>query len=119
MPELPEVETVRRGAEPLLVGRRLRKVELRRTDLRWPVPVASIQALVGRRCTAIERRSKYLLLRFDGGGEDGRCIAIGRFGAAEAVVVIASVQRGTRADIGSGSIGRAAADDHRGAGRSE
>jgi formamidopyrimidine-DNA glycosylase len=66
MPELPEVETVRRGAEPLLVGRRLARVELRREDLRWPVPVTAVQELRGRRLLAIERRAKYLLLRFDG-----------------------------------------------------
>ncbi|MBL9077683.1 MAG: bifunctional DNA-formamidopyrimidine glycosylase/DNA-(apurinic or apyrimidinic site) lyase [Planctomycetes bacterium] len=66
MPELPEVETVRAGAEPLLVGRRLCHVELRRDDLRWPIPVPAVHALVGRRCTAVRRRSKYLLLEFDG-----------------------------------------------------
>ena len=40
MPELPEVETTRRGIAPFVVGRRLRGVELRRRDLRWPVPAA-------------------------------------------------------------------------------
>lgn len=66
MPELPEVETVRRGAEPHLVGRRLRALELRRDDLRWPMPKKALQALVGRNCTAVRRRSKYLLVDFDG-----------------------------------------------------
>ena len=66
MPELPEVETIRRGAEPLLVGRRLTQVELRRRDLRWPIPVRSIKNLVGLRCQSVDRRSKYLLLQFDG-----------------------------------------------------
>lgn len=66
MPELPEVETVRAGAAPLLTGRRLGAVALRRNDLRWPIPVAAVHALVGRRCTSITRRSKYLLLHFDG-----------------------------------------------------
>ena len=66
MPELPEVETVRRGAEPLLQSKRLLRVELRRDDLRWPIPVDNIRGLEGRECTAIERRSKYLLMRFDG-----------------------------------------------------
>lgn len=66
LPELPEVETVRRGAEPHLVGRRLRSLELRRKDLRWPMPKAALEGLVSRRCTAVERRSKYLLLQFDG-----------------------------------------------------
>ena len=66
MPELPEVETVRRGAEPHLRGRRLRLFQQSRPDLRWPLPTAALQALAGRRCTEITRRSKYLLLHFDG-----------------------------------------------------
>ncbi|MFN3244452.1 MAG: bifunctional DNA-formamidopyrimidine glycosylase/DNA-(apurinic or apyrimidinic site) lyase [Planctomycetota bacterium] len=66
LPELPEVETVRTGAEPHLVGRRLRAVHLQRPDLRWPMPADLLQGLVGRRCTAVERRSKYILVRFDG-----------------------------------------------------
>jgi len=66
LPELPEVETVRAGAAPHLTGRRVRAVHLRREDLRWPMPAAALQGLVGRRCTALERRSKYILARFDG-----------------------------------------------------
>ena len=80
MPELPEVETVRRGAEPLLVGRRLGSIELRRADLRWPVPVAAVRALAGRRLLAIERRSKYLLLRFDGAGHPVALVHLGMTG---------------------------------------
>ena len=49
-----------------LRGRRLCSVELRRDDLRWPLPKQALQDLVGRRCTAVGRRSKYLLLHFDG-----------------------------------------------------
>lgn len=66
MPELPEVETVRAGAAPHLCGRRLAALQLTRGDLRWPMPQAALQDLVGRRCTAVTRRSKYLLLHFDG-----------------------------------------------------
>ena len=66
MPELPEVETVRIGAEPHLVGRRLSSLELQRDDLRWPMPKAPLQGLVGRICTRVARRSKYLLVHFDG-----------------------------------------------------
>ncbi|MBL8754418.1 MAG: hypothetical protein JNK15_14035, partial [Planctomycetes bacterium] len=66
LPELPEVETVRTGAEPHLRGRRLLGVELRRKDLRWPMPAAALRGLVGRSCTGIERRSKDLLVGFDG-----------------------------------------------------
>lgn len=67
MPELPEVETTRRGIAPFVVGRRLRGAELRRRDLRWPVPAALDELLAGRRCLALERRAKYLLLRFTHG----------------------------------------------------
>ena len=66
MPELPEVETVRAGAEPHLRGRLLRALHLQRQDLRWPMPAAALHDLVGRRCTAVTRRSKYLLVAFDG-----------------------------------------------------
>ncbi len=80
MPELPEVETVRRGAEPLLQGRRLKRVELRRLDLRWPIPAESICGLEGRECTAIERRSKYLLMRFDGATSPMAIVHLGMSG---------------------------------------
>ena len=50
MPELPEVETVRRGAEPLLAGRRLLAVELKRHDLRFPIPLEAVHDLAGRTC---------------------------------------------------------------------
>ncbi len=80
MPELPEVETVRRGAEPLLKGRRLRRVELRRDDLRWPIPVDAVRALEGRTCRSIERRSKYLLMRFDGDGAPVALVHLGMSG---------------------------------------
>ncbi|MBS0002985.1 MAG: bifunctional DNA-formamidopyrimidine glycosylase/DNA-(apurinic or apyrimidinic site) lyase [Thioalkalivibrio sp.] len=66
MPELPEVETTRRGLEPCMVGRRIRALELRDPRLRWPVP-ADLPALVtGRRIRGLTRRAKYLLLETDG-----------------------------------------------------
>ena len=61
MPELPEVETTRRGIEPHVIGRAVRGLILRRADLRWPFPQA-LQNLVGERITVAERRAKYLLL---------------------------------------------------------
>jgi formamidopyrimidine-DNA glycosylase len=67
MPELPEVETVRRGLEPALVGRRLARVLQRRADLRWPLPPDFAARLTGRRVEAIGRRSKYLLFHLDDG----------------------------------------------------
>ena len=65
MPELPEVETVRRGLARHLLNQRLHAVHLAREDLRWPLPVAALHALPGRTLRGIERRSKYLLLRLE------------------------------------------------------
>ncbi len=62
MPELPEVETTRRGIAPHLVGRRVDAVHLRRPDLRWPIPTAISRALPGQEIFAVSRRAKYLLL---------------------------------------------------------
>ena len=66
MPELPEVETVRRGLEPAMVGARIDKVEVRRADIRFPFPPRFRERLTGRRIEALTRRAKYLLLRLDG-----------------------------------------------------
>ncbi|MGB7298073.1 MAG: bifunctional DNA-formamidopyrimidine glycosylase/DNA-(apurinic or apyrimidinic site) lyase [Burkholderiaceae bacterium] len=64
MPELPEVEVVRRGLEACVAGRTVHKMVIREARLRWPVP-ASLPALIRqRRLTRIDRRSKYLLLDF-------------------------------------------------------
>ena len=61
MPELPEVETVRRGLEPTMVGARFAKVETRRGDLRAPFPPRFAERLKGRRVLSLVRRAKYLL----------------------------------------------------------
>ena len=67
MPELPEVETTRRGLAPHLEGRTVTSVVLRRPDLRWPIPAEVARELPGRRITAVRRRAKYLLLDTDAG----------------------------------------------------
>ncbi|HTR85700.1 MAG TPA: bifunctional DNA-formamidopyrimidine glycosylase/DNA-(apurinic or apyrimidinic site) lyase [Reyranella sp.] len=67
MPELPEVETVRRGLVPRLVGRRIVKLIQRRKDLRMPMPAKFAQKVEGRTVRAIDRRAKYLLIRLDDG----------------------------------------------------
>jgi len=67
VPELPEVETVRRGLEPLVVGRRVRLVRVHNRSLRWPVPHGLGRILVGQPLLAISRRSKYLLLTLPNG----------------------------------------------------
>jgi len=66
MPELPEVETVRRGLESHLTGRRIERVDLRRPDLRFPFPEGFTALLRGRLVESVERRAKYLLIRLDG-----------------------------------------------------
>lgn len=68
MPELPEVETTRRGLSPHLVGRRIHGVILRRPDLRWPIPAEIEERLPGARILDVRRRAKYLLMDTDHGG---------------------------------------------------
>lgn len=65
MPELPEVETTRRGLLPQLLGRRIESVVLRRGGLRWPFPDDLAEVLVGSRILGIKRRAKYLLVELD------------------------------------------------------
>lgn len=62
MPELPEVETTRRGLAPHLEGRHVVTAILRRPDLRWPIPLQIEDTLPGQRIDAVRRRAKYLLL---------------------------------------------------------
>ncbi|MEM7504727.1 MAG: bifunctional DNA-formamidopyrimidine glycosylase/DNA-(apurinic or apyrimidinic site) lyase [Pseudomonadota bacterium] len=67
MPELPEVETTRRGIQPWIEGRVVEDVIVRNRALRWPVPRTLERSLRGQRIVAVERRAKYLLLRTDAG----------------------------------------------------
>ncbi|MCB2067301.1 MAG: hypothetical protein KDE15_11765, partial [Erythrobacter sp.] len=61
MPELPEVETVRRGLLPAMEGRRIEAAEVRRPDLRFPLPERMAERLAGARVQGLGRRSKYIL----------------------------------------------------------
>lgn len=65
MPELPEVETVRRGLQPVLEGRLLTSVVQRRPDLRFPMPERLADRLAGRRVRSVGRRAKYILVELD------------------------------------------------------
>ena len=67
MPELPEVETVRRGLAPVLVGRWIARVKVRRRDLRRSIARDFARRLEGRRVLGLDRRSKYLIVRLEGG----------------------------------------------------
>ncbi|MBS0431148.1 MAG: bifunctional DNA-formamidopyrimidine glycosylase/DNA-(apurinic or apyrimidinic site) lyase [Proteobacteria bacterium] len=67
MPELPEVETTKRGIAPYVEGRVVERVILRRKNLRWPIPRAIRTALPGQRVETVARRAKYLLLHTQAG----------------------------------------------------
>ena len=67
MPELPEVETTRRGIAPHIEGQRISDVVVRHHQLRWPVPQGLKKKLSGSRINNVSRRAKYLLLGFDHG----------------------------------------------------
>ncbi|MBP7370279.1 MAG: bifunctional DNA-formamidopyrimidine glycosylase/DNA-(apurinic or apyrimidinic site) lyase, partial [Arenimonas sp.] len=67
MPELPEVETTRRGLEPHIVGKTIQQVILRRDSLRWPIPYDVVEQLPGQKILSIERRAKYLLMHTKAG----------------------------------------------------
>lgn len=67
MPELPEVETVMRGLAAKLEGRRIARLSLARTDLRWTVPDGFVQAVAGARVAGFRRRGKYMFMRLDRG----------------------------------------------------
>jgi formamidopyrimidine-DNA glycosylase len=89
MPELPEVETIRRGLVPVLEGARLVRVLQRRADLRVPFPANFAARLTGQRVTMLERRGKYLIGHLEGGewlvihlGMSGRFTVLEAGGAA-------------------------------------
>jgi formamidopyrimidine-DNA glycosylase len=69
MPELPEVETIRRGLEAHLIGRRILRIEIRETRLRRPLDPGKLRAAAtGRRVSAVRRRAKYLIIDLEAGG---------------------------------------------------
>jgi formamidopyrimidine-DNA glycosylase len=67
MPELPEVETVMRGLDGRLTGRKILRATLHRPDLRWPIPPGFAEALTGAAVTGFRRRGKYMFMRLDSG----------------------------------------------------
>lgn len=85
MPELPEVETVRRGLEPVMTGHVIARADIRRPDLRWPFPDRMAERLTGKRVERLRRRSKYILVDLDSGetliihlGMSGRMLISGQ-----------------------------------------
>ena len=88
MPELPEVETVRRGLAPAMEGVVIDRADVNRPDLRWPFPANMADRLTGRRIERLRRRSKYILADLDSGetllvhlGMSGRMVVSGNPGA--------------------------------------
>ena len=81
MPELPEVETTRRGLSPHVVGRRVASVHVYDRRLRWPVPARLSADLAGRTIEALDRRSRYLLFRL---GADTLLVHFGMTGSLRA-----------------------------------
>ncbi len=67
MPELPEVETTKRGLSPLIINQTVSKVALHRANLRWEMPKHLVTTLAGQIVNSINRRGKYLLIKFDVG----------------------------------------------------
>lgn len=80
MPELPEVETVRRGLAPVLEGRRIVRAVQNRADLRWPLPERFAERLTGRRILGLGRRAKYLTVDLDGSTPETALIHLGMSG---------------------------------------
>ncbi len=90
MPELPEVETVRRGLMPAMEGKVIARAEVRRPDLRWPLPPRMAERLTGARVLGLRRRSKYILADLSTGetllihlGMSGRMLIADATGAAD------------------------------------
>ncbi|MDE0680672.1 MAG: bifunctional DNA-formamidopyrimidine glycosylase/DNA-(apurinic or apyrimidinic site) lyase [Gammaproteobacteria bacterium] len=84
MPELPEVETTRRGIEPLVAGSRVERVAVRERRLRWPIPGEVERQLTGATMLGVRRRAKYLLL------ESERGTAIAHLGMSGSFSVVAA-----------------------------
>ncbi|MDY7220023.1 bifunctional DNA-formamidopyrimidine glycosylase/DNA-(apurinic or apyrimidinic site) lyase [Denitrificimonas sp. JX-1] len=96
MPELPEVETTRRGIAPHLIGQRVVRVVVRNPRLRWPIPADLDVRLSGQKIVSVERRAKYLLI----GAEVGTLIGhLGMSGSLRMVEMGTPVEKHDHMDI--------------------
>ncbi len=103
MPELPEVETTRRGLAPHVEGRRVAGVTLRRPDLRWPIPEEIARLLPGQRIEAVRRRAKYLLLDT---GAGSALLHLGMSGSLRVLPSATPVRTHDHVDIALEGVGR-------------
>jgi formamidopyrimidine-DNA glycosylase len=87
MPELPEVETVRRGLSSTIIGAKVKTVIVRNRKLRWPIPRDFEASLLGRHITRIDRRSKYLLFRLAGAQGDEHSTLLAHLGMTGSFIV--------------------------------
>lgn len=103
MPELPEVETARRGIEPAVIGQTIDELVVRNPNLRWPVPAELAAWLQGQTVRAVRRRAKYLLLDVDSGSV---LIHLGMSGQIRVVEPAVSLRKHDHLDfvLGSGAI---------------
>jgi len=106
VPELPEVETVRRGLSPVLEGARIAAVAVNRPDLRWPLPARLADRLTGARVERLRRRSKYILADLDTG--ETLLVHLGMSGR----MTVSLPEARTRAALGAFHHPRAAPDKH-------
>jgi formamidopyrimidine-DNA glycosylase len=97
MPELPEVETSRRGIEPHILGHNIDQVQVHEHRLRWPIPHDLPERLIGQPIQAVDRRGKYLLLRLPRGG---LILHLGMSGNLRLVAQDCAPQRHDHLDIG-------------------
>lgn len=97
MPELPEVETTRRGIEPHVVGRKVTAVTVRDRRLRWPISDDLEERLQGARVLATRRRAKYLLIDFQSGS---LLVHLGMSGSLRLVMETEEPRKHDHVDIG-------------------
>lgn len=107
MPELPEVETVRRGLAPFMEGATIERVELRRGDLRAPFPRGFARRLAGRRVVSVGRRAKYLAIDLD----DGNVLII-HLGMSGSLRVVAGSQTRDTSSTRYHTVAKLSAHDH-------
>ncbi|BDX04533.1 bifunctional DNA-formamidopyrimidine glycosylase/DNA-(apurinic or apyrimidinic site) lyase [Planctobacterium marinum] len=100
MPELPEVETTKRGISPHVLQQRIANVTIRQRSLRWPIPDNIEQILTGQRITAIERRAKYLLLYLEHNTQKALLIHLGMSGSLRIAKPDDAILKHDHADIG-------------------